>query len=143
MDDLVERIIATDRTDEWIKASLEPKRSWTVPAQAGGADSLGDALLAKFCEALGIVKMPPKKAKQWAKQLSKIARDMGANREQALEALEALLEPDGLLQWMKAPHPFKTAFVDTFEVALAQAVSGALEEQAAGWYAEYQQYIER
>ena len=133
----------TQETSDWILAGLKGhERSWTVPSTAGGTDSLGDALLAVFCEGLHIKKLPPKKASQWARQLSKIASEFQATKEEAVAALGAVLDPQGDFHWMTITRPFQNGFIGAFEKCLGQAISGQLEKSQS-WYEQYKDHIGR
>jgi len=132
----------TKQTSAYILDALTPRKpSYTVPAQRGGANSLGDKLVRIFCRAVGIARLPDRKQKPWAKQLSSIAREWGASDAEAVEALEDLLDPDGELNWKSYSSPFQSGFIDDYGLYLGR--QGGSGERNQSWYQEYKRYIER
>jgi len=114
--------------------------SYSIPADKGGANSLGDELVAIFCQAVGIARLPDKKHKQWAKQLSSLAREWAASDAEAVEALKALLDAEGELNWKSYSSPFQSGFVDDFGLYLGR--QGGSGERKQGWYEKFKEYID-
>jgi len=102
------------------------KRSWSIPAAAGGADSLGDALLDIFCEGISIPtdSLPEKKSRQWAAELRKVPPHWAATHDQAVAALRALFDPGSEYAWKSYSTPYLTGFQDDWGVFLARSVQG-------------------
>ena len=108
--------------------------SWAVPAQAGGSDEIGDALLPIFCDGVGVAvhALPDKKAASWRKSLREVADRWGATVEEATTALGGLMAPDGELSWKTYSTPFQTGFQSDFELMLGRVRSGKPLESKRG-----------
>jgi len=117
----------TRKTSAMIEAGLRvsENKSWTVPANAGGADSLGDKLLTTFLQATGISKdvMPKKKLGSWRKQLSEVSSNWQVTPEQADQALVAMFDPDGQFGFKTYSSPLQQSFVNDWELYLGQMAS--------------------
>jgi len=108
--------------------------SWAVPAQAGGSDEIGEALLPIFCDGVGVAvhALPDKRAASWRKSLREVADRWGATVEEATTALGALLAEDGEFAWKTYSTPFQTGFQSDFELMLGRVRSGKPLESKRG-----------
>ena len=108
--------------------------SWAVPAQAGGSDEVGEALLPIFCDGVGVAvhALPDKKAASWRKSLREVADRWGATVEEATTALVGLMAEDGEFAWKTYSTPFQTGFQSDFELMLGRVRSGKPLESKRG-----------
>ena len=108
--------------------------SWAVPAQAGGSDEVGEALLPIFCDGVGVAvhALPEKKAASWRKALREVADRWGATVEEATTALGGLMAEDGEFAWKTYSTPFQTGFQSDFELMLGRVRSGRPMESKRG-----------
>jgi len=79
-------------------------KSWTIPPEAGGADSLGDAMLVAWLEMKRVYSqnVPDKLKSRWCSTLGKLARtipDIPATL--AVQAVKIVLDPEGQYGWYK------------------------------------------
>ena len=108
--------------------------SWAVPAQAGGSDEVGEALLPIFCDGVGVAvhALPDKKAASWRKSLREVADRWGATVDEATTALVGLMAEDGEFAWKTYSTPFQTGFQGDFELMLGRVRSGKPLESKRG-----------
>jgi len=108
--------------------------SWAVPAQAGGSDEIGEALLPIFCDGVGVAvhALPDRKAASWRKSLREVADRWGATVEEAMTALVGLMAEDGEFAWKTYSTPFQTGFQSDFELMLGRVRSGKPLESNRG-----------
>jgi len=108
--------------------------SWAVPAQAGGSDEIGDALLPIFCDGVGVAvhALPDRRAASWRKSLREVSDRWGATVDEATSALGGLMAPDGDFSWKSYSTPFQTSFQSDFELMLGRVLSGKPLESKRG-----------
>ena len=132
----------TRKTSAMIEAALKASenKSWTVPAHAGGADTLGDKLLPTFLKAVGISAdvLPKRRLNAWRKQLSEIASNWPVTPEQAEQALVALFDPAGAYGFKPYSSPLQTSFVTDWEACLGQIATKGRVRQKGDREAEAQ-----
>ena len=108
--------------------------SWAVPAQAGGSDEIGEALLPIFCDGVGVAvhALPDRKAASWRKSLREVADRWGATVDEATTALGGLMAENGEFAWKTYSTPFQTGFQSDFELILGRVRSGKPLESKRG-----------
>lgn len=128
------------RAKKTLRSLQSEGRSPTIPAHAGGADSLGDELLRIFCAHLHLEPsdMKSRNANSWRRELMlTISEWEGITFDKAIQALNYVLNFDsGPLKWMKRDafgpqisSPFNKEFQRAFFAALGQAKQGVLSHQ--------------
>lgn len=120
---------------------------WTVPPEAGGTDSLGEAMVTAWAEAKKVTYIPPKLRQGFAAALAKMARQSGfmqaenegdpvLTEEQAAQAVLTALDPDGEWEFHNRKGVFCNPHVEGFkrawnEVALRLVQKGSGDNDGA------------
>ena len=134
-----ERTLSTEKSKPDILNAIyefgtrDKTEPWTIPREGGGADLIGDALLAIFCQRLGIGKLPTKKARAWRNALSDTVREWQVTKEQAVKALEALLSDKGDLGWKTYSSPMQKSFASDYGLYIGRVVSGSDLHPKSDW----------
>lgn len=114
--------VAASWTPARLNAPARPTKSWSVPADAGGADPFDRAVDA-FCEVVGIdpTALTVKERRQWARQLETVAGESGP--EMVVEAIRA--KPESTIDWKAWTTPY--AVREDLRFLLLQVRSGGVK----------------
>jgi hypothetical protein len=107
--------------------SKPAKRSWTVPAAAGGADTEADAvgdLICQYNQIAGMDRLPPKKQGSMRRRIRRILDQWGGGTlEQCRLAMQAWTVH---YSWKASCNPHADSFVDELGMLLVAVKDGAV-----------------
>ena len=98
--------------------------SWTMPAEAGGADAFRDGVLGAFCWLIGIPKdsLDDDKQGQWAAKFRELASLWDASAEDIRRCILAL--PESEYHFKSYSVPYQHSFQDDLYVLVARLKGG-------------------
>jgi len=105
------------------QASTEP--TWTVPAEAGGADPWQDRPLSGFCALTGTQPddLPVKKRQQIARGLQRIGTEWEAGPDVVYGAIRAIPRSEDY-SWLRPTSPYSDSFKDVVGIMITRHRGG-------------------